>query len=293
MFQHWVVCATLLTLVFATSSRGPLALVASTPDTGNRFPEVGAFIVWAQPNSDRVPEGLVAVCTGTLVHERVVLTAGHCTGRGVRGVPSFVQMSVSFSRSNAFDRSSWLPVRRLVMHPSLPDECLVKPGCDPTTVGVFSAGDAARADIGLVILATRARNIRPAALAQPGTLEDARFTRQMMTVVGYGSTAPIPIGPAPPPASAWDGVRRYRTSTLENVINDFWASWRLPSRVCFGDSGAPTFVDEPQASPVRRLVAVVSDGGIDCASRDMRVRVDTAAMQDWIARVVREEAGGR
>jgi hypothetical protein len=40
-------------------------------------------------------------------------------------------------------------------------------------------------------------------------------------------------------------------------------------------------------------VAVVSDGGIDCASRDMRVRVDTAAMQDWIARVVREEAGGR
>ena len=290
--QHPLARATVLLLgLLAASTPAPIALVASAQDSSNRFPEVGAFIVWAHPNSDGLPEGLLAVCTGTLIHERVFLTAGHCTGRGVRGVPSAVQVSVSFSPSNAFDRSSWIPVAKHIVHPSLPDECLVKPGCDPTTVGVFPAGDPARADIGMAILAKPARSIKPAPLARPGTLTDARLNQRMMTVVGYGSTAPIPVGPTPPPASAWDGIRRFRSSALEKVMNEFWAGWRLPSRVCFGDSGAPTFVDDPPEPAVRRLVAVVSDGGIDCASRDMRVRVDTAAMQDWIARVVREEVG--
>ena len=62
----------------------------------------------------------------------------------------------------------------------------------------------------------------------------------------------------------------------------------------FGDSGAPTFVDDPRETrAARRLVAVVSDGGIDCADKDARVRVDTAGVQEWIARVIREELGDR
>jgi secreted trypsin-like serine protease len=64
--------------------------------------------------------------------------------------------------------------------------------------------------------------------------------------------------------------------------------------VCFGDSGAPTFVDDPRETQAsRRLVAVVSDGGIDCANKDARVRVDTAAMHEWITRVIREALGNR
>jgi hypothetical protein len=39
------------------------------------------------------------------------------------------------------------------------------------------------------------------------------------------------------------------------------------------------------------MVAVVSDGGIDCANKDARVRLDTDAMQEWIARVMRDNAG--
>jgi hypothetical protein len=77
---------------------------------------------------------------------------------------------------------------------------------------------------------------------------------------------------------------------FEKVVNEYWGTWSLPSQVCSGDSGAPTFVDDPRETRMpRRLVAVVSDGGIDCASKDARVRVDTAAVHNWIARVVREE----
>jgi trypsin len=292
--QSSVVMPALLLVLFVVCSDPVLvALVASRKDTSNRFPETGAFIVWAGPNSAGVREGLVAICTGALIHERVFLTAGHCTGRGVRGVPPFVQIAVSFNPANAFDRSSWVPVTRLFIHPSLPEECLSAPGCDPTTVGVFPAGDPTRADLGLAILARPVRNIRPAVLARPGALTDARVAGLPMTVAGYGSTEPLPRG-WEPPSSMWDGIRRFRTSTFEKVVNEYWGTWRLPSRVCFGDSGAPTFVDDPRETRApRRLVAVVSDGGTDCANKDARVRVDTAAVHEWITREIREELENR
>ena len=205
--------ALLLVLFGVCSTTVLVALVASRKDTSNRFPETGAFIVWAGPNSAGFREGLLGICSGALIHERVFLTAGHCTGRGVRGVPPFVHIAVSFNSANAFDRSSWVPVTRLLIHPSLPEECLSAPGCDPTTVGVFPAGDPTRADLGLVILARPIRNMRPAVLARPGALTDPRVARLPMTVVGYGSTEPIPRESEPAP-SMWDGIRRYRTSAL-------------------------------------------------------------------------------
>jgi hypothetical protein len=155
----------------------------------------------------------------------------------------------------------------MFIHPSLPEECLSPPGCNPTTVGVFPACDLTRADLGLAILARPVRNIRSAVLARPGALSDARVASLPMTVVGYGSTEPIPRDPLPPP-SLWDGTR-FRPSGFEKVLNEYWGTWSLPSRVCSGDSGAPTFVDDSRETRApRRLVAVVSDGGIDCANKD-------------------------
>jgi hypothetical protein len=41
----------------------------------------------------------------------------------------------------------------------------------------------------------------------------------------------------------------------------------------------------------RPIVAIASDGGIDCLSKDIRVRVDTYAVQQWIKDTVKQQLG--
>ena len=289
------ICALIGLLPNVTGQRPLLALVASQADVSNRFPEVGSLVVWGRPNTEGRPEGMLGNCSGVLIHERVFLTAGHCTGLGVPGIPPFVEVAVSFNPANAFDRTTWIPVQRQLIHPSLPASCQVPPGCDPTTTKEFSALDPTKADLGLVVLSRPVQNIRPAVFATPGFLTRSDATTRATTVVGYGSMAPPPSGiiPAALRLRLWDGVRRLHESNLDRVVNGNWATWTLPGRVCAGDSGAPTFQDEPVGGQItRRLVAVVSDGGMDCSSRDARTRVDTAAAQDWINGVIRQEVSG-
>jgi hypothetical protein len=50
---------------------------------------------------------------------------------------------------------------------------------------------------------------------------------------------------------------------------------RDPVGVCYGDSGAPTFFKG-------RVVAVASDGALDCLSADNRARVDSTEVRTWI-----------
>ena len=84
--------------------------------------------------------------------------------------------------------------------------------------------------------------------------------------------------------SEWDGWRRIKISTLSQVVDNERASWSLPGVACYGDSGAPTFFSpDPFGTRSRdRVVAVISDGGWTCFSRDDRARVDTSAAHDWI-----------
>ena len=113
-----------------------------------------------------------------------------------------------------------------------------------------------------------------------------------MVVAGYGHLDSLPGG-VPPPDSEWDGLRRIKISRLRQVVDSEWASWSLPGIVCYGDSGAPTFFnDNPFAGRLReRVVAVASDGGDVCFSRDDRARVDTAAAQDWIRQTIADVLG--
>jgi len=104
-----------------------------------------------------------------------------------------------------------------------------------------------------------------------------------MTVPGYGDIESA-SGGRPQPISAWDGLRRIKSSKLKRVVDNEWASWDEPGIVCYGDSGPPTFFTDsrPGQPRVQRIVAVASDGGDVCFSRDDRPRVDTEESQQWI-----------
>ena len=119
-------------------------------------------------------------------------------------------------------------------------------------------------------------------------LESRAASRQPMITVGYGFPRLGPNGEVPE-TSEWDGWRRIKASRLDRVIDDTWASWTLPSQICFGDSGSPTFFNSPSFGRFDlSVVAVASDGGIDCISADYRARVDAAAVQHWIRDTIQQ-----
>ena len=66
-------------------------------DFFNLFPNVGALVVWGEPNDRCRPGGAAHALHGTLIGERVLLTAGHCVASAAGGFPPFVKFSVTFS----------------------------------------------------------------------------------------------------------------------------------------------------------------------------------------------------
>ena len=107
-----------------------------------------------------------------------------------------------------------------------------------------------------------------------------------MILPGYGDLDSAPGG-GPQPVSEWDGWRRIKISKLSRVVDNEWASWSLPGVVCFGDSGSPTFLFDPSRNRLgSETVAVASDGGDVCFSRDDRARVDTDAARDWVRQTI-------
>jgi secreted trypsin-like serine protease len=72
-----------------------------------------------------------------------------------------------------------------------------------------------------------------------------------------------------------------RQQTMErvstpSVIDENWNSYaRDRSGTCHGDSGAPTFFDG-------EVIDIASDGNADCATGDVRARVDTPEVRAWI-----------
>jgi hypothetical protein len=85
---------------FAAAGQSPLHI-----DASNLFPNVGAAIIWADANPFGVPAGILGVCSGTLIQERVFLTAGHCTRLAEGGIPPFIHVAVSFNL-HVFDEPS-------------------------------------------------------------------------------------------------------------------------------------------------------------------------------------------
>jgi hypothetical protein len=259
----------------------------ATVDFEKRYANVGTIMVWRVDDTGK-PVQLLAFVSGTLIHDRVMVTAGHFTApaKALGSIPPDRRVFASFSPDDAKDPKTWIPVVGLVTHPSMP-HCPPPPQCDPTDDALVAPLETGIADVGLVFLAHAPSGIKPARLAEYGTLD--RSEGAQTTIVGYGTTTPR-ARHAPPDTAVWDGKRRVRTSTLRRVIDGTWGVWSIPSYVCSGDSGGAIFLDaSPDSSNDPVLVANVSDGGWDCRRHNNNNRLDTQSIQAWINDAVRRQ----
>jgi hypothetical protein len=258
-----------------------------TVDLENRYANVGVIMVWRVDEAGK-PVELRGFASGTLIRDRVMVTAGHFTApaTSLGALPPSIRIVASFSATNAKDPKTWIPTVRHVTHPSMP-HCPPPPRCDPTDDELVAPLEPGIADVGLVFLARKPPDIEPARFAATGTLDYSEGVP--MTIVGYGTTTPRRAAPsAMTIADMWDGKRRIRTSTLRRVVDETWALWSIPSYVCSGDSGGAIFLNAgPSAPSGYVLVANVSDGGRDCRRHNNNNRLDTRSIQRWINETLR------
>ena len=245
-------------------------------------------MVW-RVDSSGAPLQLRGFASGTLIRDRVMVTAGHFTGpeKALGELPPSLQVFASFSPTDAKDPKTWIPVVRQATHPSMP-HCPPPPQCDPTDEILVAPLEPGIADVGLVFLQRSPEGIDPAPLAEPGTLDGSEGAQT--TIVGYGTTTPRDRD-APFDAATWDGKRRIRSSIVRRVVDDTWALWSIPSYVCSGDSGGGIFLN-PGADRADVLIANVSDGGRDCRRHNNNNRLDTPAVQTWIDDTIRQQLDG-
>jgi len=257
----------------------------ATVDLENRYPNVGVLMVWRVDDAGN-PVELRGFASGTLIRDRVVLTAGHFTApwKALGSLPPSIRVFASFSPTNAKDPKTWIPVVRQETHPSMP-HCPPPPQCDPTDEILAAPLEPGIADVGLLFLAHAPPGIKPAQLAEPGAL--TRSEGAQTTIAGYGTTAPRERN-TPPDTAVWDGKRRVRISTLRRVVDETWALWSIPSYVCSGDSGGGIFLNGGSTDGV--LAANVSDGGLDCRRHNNNNRLDTRSVQSWINDAIRRGA---
>lgn len=250
-------------VMLATTAIPVAAITWGQPDTEHT--NVGAMVI------DRPEYGLDQLCSGTLIHPRVFLTAGHCTAYlEVMGIET---VWVNFDQY-AFNGATLLNVEQVITHPDY-------------WFGPYSNPH----DVGVLILEEPVLNIAPAILPEEGFLDALKNEGLMrqgsngakFTLVGYGGTLAWP-----PPDITYDRQRQYSISEYQ-VLLKYWLRMSQNQATgdggtCAGDSGGPAFWTEPDGTEI--LVGISSWGDTNCIATGFNYRVDTPDTLDFINRVI-------
>jgi len=246
------------------------AIIGGEPD-GNHHPNVGAVIFYDSA------VGGVTCASGTLIHPRVLLTAGHVIDMIESG--RVVLLGVSFEQEiSPEDSRTWLEVSEIV--------------------GTFTGATASPRDIdiGAIILRRPVRKLTPEPLPAEGFLESLKNAGQLLagaegtrfTVVGYGMRVDWP-----PPEPSWWADECPQRNAAESGYLGLNVGWLFLNQnlaagyggTTTGDSGGPTFWTDPETGE-EVLVSVSSWGDINCIAHGLAYRIDTAESLGFIQDVI-------
>jgi hypothetical protein len=250
-----------LAVILAVVAVPVLAITWGGPDTEHT--NVGAMMM-VLPGWGNTP-----VCSGTLIHPRVFLTAGHCTDGVDAG-----EVWVNFNQDGT-DLEGILDVAEVVTHP----DYWWGPNSNPR-------------DVGVLILAEAVTDIEPANLPEQGFLDRLREegklnqgkTKAKFTLVGYGATLDWP-----PPDIYYEDQRQFAVSEYRALLK----AWLRMSQnqatgdggTSYGDSGGPAFWTDPDTE-TETLVGITSWGDAPCVASAFNYRVDIPDTLDFIDSVI-------
>ncbi len=272
-----------LTLLTGISSLGlfvsqAVAITGGQVDQDNIYPNVGCVVFTGIPGV----LGPDLYCTGTLIHPRVFLTAGHCTFPLSEHLGALRYLRVSFG-NDAFVPATWHEIEAVMTHPDF------RPARDPGDLGANPHMN----DVGVVILKEPIYDVPLATLPEGGFLDDLKAAGllrepseggERFTVVGYGSTLDWP----PPESVAGDGWRRFAETEYLTSTQSWLFTLQNPATgnggTGFGDSGGPTFWIADDGTLV--LVAVTSRGTPTLVGNNIAWRVDIPETLDFVHGVI-------
>jgi len=251
-----------------------VAITGGEPD-GNGHPNVCAVMITP---ADYPPH---LFCSGVLISDNMVLTAGHATEVLEWILNDNVPVYVSFNPEDNLGtdpgpKPGWMQVASAITHP----ECNIYTHISDTH------------DVGLLILEQPVTGITPAILPDEGFLDQLREDGKLrergegarFTAAGYGSTLDWPPREECLPP---DGTRRFAMPEFLNVrkvwlhLSQNQSPGRGNSGTCYGDSGGPVFWAEPGEPEV--VVAVITMGDARCAAISTNYRVDIPDTLGFIA----------
>jgi hypothetical protein len=269
MRKTTIAVALALTLVLA--SAGIAGAITNGQPDGNNHPYVGLVVfdvLDAQGN--QVPSHR---CSASLLTDRIVLTAGHCTDGTVAARIWFDEIvqgnpEYPYSGKTSYDGTPY----------TYPEFCI---GCGGGLPG-FAAGD-----VGIVVLDERvpARVVsRYASLPESGVV-DTLANKTALDLVGYGVQEQM-VGGGPP---IWAGLRVRLYAPAELISGEFTHSDQFmkialnpggdSGGTCFGDSGGPDLLGGTDT--VLAVNSYVTNS--NCTGAGYSYRVDTQPVLDWIA----------
>ncbi|MFP5326309.1 MAG: S1 family peptidase [Acidimicrobiia bacterium] len=259
--------AAIVTLVALANA--PVGAVTDGSLDGEGHPYVGMMVAQGAKG------GRLWRCSGTLISERIFLTAGHCTEAPAKRVEIWFGSDLRGLPLSTFDGPG-----------DVGGTPLVHPQYDPNAFWLH--------DLGVVVLDKAYPMAQYGQLPGLDSLDRLKPSASTtFTAVGYG------MQKAYPEAAEWkdqaDKVRMLATPHLVQINTGFTGDGSLvlsnnanTGGTCFGDSGGPNFVGSS------RVIAGVTSFGLNgtCGGTGGVYRVDRADDLDWLAEVA-ASAGSR